>query len=128
MGTQMYAHGIKGFLHWGYNFFKSQFSDDENNPFLNANAAYWAGGGDANSVYPGAKGQPLESIRLVAFRQGLEDIRVMKLCEQYYGRDAVMAEIEKVVGKVTFDKCVDDTATMTALRDRMDDMIIKAIG
>ncbi len=128
MGTQMYAHGIKGFLHWGYNFYNTQFSDDMNNPYLNANAGYWAGGGDAYSVYPGAKGQPLESLRIIAFRQGLEDIRLMQLCERYYGKDAVMAEMEKVVGTVSFDTCADDTATMTALRDRLDEMIIKAIG
>ncbi len=128
MGTQMYAHGIKGFLHWGYNFYNTQYSDDMNNPYLNANAGYWAGGGDAYSVYPGAKGQPLESLRIIAFRQGLEDIRVMQLCEQYYGKDAVMAEVEKLVGTVSFDTCANDTATMTALRDCLDEMIIKAIG
>ncbi len=128
MGTQMYKYGCKGFLHWGYNFYNSQFSDDENNPYLNANAAYWAGGGDAYSVYPGAKGRPLESVRLVAFRQGLEDIRVMQLCEKYYGKDKVVAEMEKIVGPIVFEKCVDDTATMTALRDRLDEMIIEAIG
>ncbi len=123
IGLQMYKYGIHGFLHWGYNFYNNRFSDDMINPFLNGNAGYWAGGGDAVSVYPGAKGQPLESVRIDAFRQGLEDIRVLQLCEQYYGKDTVVREMEAIMGTITFQNCVDDTATMTALRDRMDDMI-----
>lgn len=127
IGLQMYKHDIRGFLHWGYNYYNNRFSDDMSNPFLNANAGYWDGGGDGFSVYPGPKGQPLESLRLIAFRQGMEDIRVLRLCEKYYGKETVIAEMEKIMGKIAFDKCVDDTATMTALRDRLDDMIIEAI-
>ena len=81
LGTQMYKYGLEGFLHWGYNYYNNQFSWDHIDPLLNGNAGHWAGGGDAASVYPGRHGMPLESLRIIAFKQGLEDIRAMKLCE-----------------------------------------------
>lgn len=128
IGVQMYKYGIEGFLHWGYNFYNNRFSHDSINPFLNMCAGYWGYSGDALVVYPGRNGQPLESTRLLAIKQGLDDIRVMKLCESYYGKEKVVEEIEKIFENVTFRRCIDDVATMQAIRDRMDDMIIAAIS
>ena len=79
-------------------------------------------------VYPGPKGMPIESIRLLALKQGLDDIRIMKLCESYYGKEKVVEEIEKIFENVTFRRCIDDVATMQKIRDRMDDMISEAIS
>lgn len=128
IGIQMYKYGIEGFLHWGYNFFNSQYSVDTINPFLSSNAGNWVVGGDANSVYPGKNGVPLESLRLIAFRQGIDDIRLLKLCEKYYSKDYIIAEIEKVYGIISFDNCINDTQTMMAIRNLLDDLIIKAIS
>ena len=128
MGIQMYAHGVKGFLHWGYNFYNSWLSEDCVDPFLNSNGGYWVSGGDAASVYPGRNGIPLESLRLIAFRQGLEDMRVLKLCEQYYPKKEIMARLEEICGKIVFEKCVNDTQTMTAVRNWLDDMIMAKLS
>ncbi len=128
IGVQMYKYGIEGFLHWGYNFYNNRFSHDSINPYLNMCAGYWGYSGDALVVYPGRNGMPLESIRLLAIKQGLDDIRIMKLCESYYGKEKVVEEIEKIFENVTFRRCIDDVATMQAIRDRMDDMIIEAIS
>ncbi len=128
IGMQMYKYGIKGFLHWGYNYYNTQFSDEPFNPYLNANLGYWGSAGDGYVVYPGRGGKALESIRLVYMRQAFDDIRVMKLCESFYGKDKVVEEIEKIYGKaLTFEECADDVATMQAIRDKMDDMIKEAI-
>lgn len=128
MGIQMYKYGIEGFLHWGYNFYNNQYSHDHIDPFLNGNAGFWAGGGDAVSVYPGRHGTPLESIRIIAFRQGLEDIRALKLCEKYYSKEEIVARLEEIFGEsITFKKCVNDTATMQKLRDTVDQMIIEKV-
>ncbi|MBO5852385.1 MAG: DUF4091 domain-containing protein [Clostridia bacterium] len=125
LGTQMFKYGLDGFLHWGYNYYNNQFSWDHIDPMLNANAGHWAGGGDAVSVYPGRHGMPLESIRIVAFRQGLEDIRAMKLCESLYSKQEVVAAIEEAFGgEIVFEKCANDTATMQRVRDAIDNMII----
>ena len=128
IGVQMYKYGIEGFLHWGYNFYNNQYSYDSINPYLNMCAGYWGFSGDALVVYPGPKGQPIESIRLLAIKQGLDDIRVMKLCETYYGKEKVVEEIEKIFENITFRRCIDDSETMQKIRDRMDDMIIEAIS
>ncbi len=127
LGMQMYKYGIDGFLHWGYNFYNNQFSDDVINPFTNMTAGYWGIGGDAAVVYPGHGGMPIESIRLLAFRQAFDDIRVMKLCESYYGKERVVQEIEAITGTVSFDHCVEDAATMQRVRDRLDDLIVEAM-
>ena len=111
-------------MHWGLNFYNNQFSHDHIDPFLNGNAGYWAGGGDAVSIYPGRHGTPLESLRLIAFRQGLEDIRALKLCEKYYSKEEIVERLEKIFGeKITFKKCVNDTKTMQKMRDTIDKMI-----
>ncbi len=128
IGVQMYKYGIEGFLHWGYNFYNNMHSEDSINPFLNMCAGYWGYSGDALVVYPGPKGMPIESIRLLALKQGLDDIRIMKLCESYYGKEKVVEEIEKIFENVTFRRCIDDVATMQKIRDRMDDMISEAIS
>jgi len=124
IGMQMYKTDTVGLLHWGYNFYNNQGSYDAVNPYLNTAGGYWCASGDAFVVYPGTDGTPLESIRLRAYKQGLDDIRVMKLAERYYGKDAVVKAIEAICGTVTYLRCVDDTKTMQAIRDRLDDMIL----
>lgn len=125
LGIQMYKYGINGFLHWGYNFYNNRYSYDHIDPILNGNAGYWGPGGDAVSVYPGRHGQPLESLRLIAFSQGLEDIRVLKLCESYYTKEEIIKNIETAFGEsIMFSKCADDTFTMQKIRDTIDKMII----
>ena len=129
IGMQMYKYGIKGFLHWGYNYYNTQFSNDVFNPYLNGNLGYWGSAGDGYVVYPGRGGKALESIRLIYMRQAFDDIRVMKLCESFYGKDKVVAEIEKIYGKtLNFEECADTTELMQAIRDKMDDMIVEAIN
>ena len=124
IGMQMYKYGIEGFLHWGYNFYNSRESFDHVNPFLMPNAGYWFATGDAHVVYPGQDGYPLDSLRLRAMKQALDDIRVMKLAEQRCGKEAVVAEAEKIAGKIDFAHCINDVATMQALRDRMTDLVL----
>ena len=129
IGMQMYKYGIKGFLHWGYNYYNTQFSNDVFNPYLNGNLGYWGSAGDGYVVYPGRGGKALESIRLIYMRQAFDDIRVMKLCESFYGKDKVVSEIEKIYGKtLNFEECADDVKTMQAIRDKMDDMIVEALN
>ena len=123
IGMQMYKYGIEGFLHWGYNFYNSRGSFDHVNPFLMPNAGYWFAAGDAHVVYPGQDGYPLDSLRLRAMKQAFDDIRVMKLAEECCGKETVVAEMEKITGKIDFAHSVNDVATMQRLRDRMIDLV-----
>lgn len=123
IGTQMFKFNIGGFLQWGYNFYYNQRSRDLINPYIETTGEDWVESGDAFIVYPGFNGKPLESIRLVSFNEGLQDLRAMKLCESLYGHDAVVEAIEKVCGEVRFDRCLSASEDMLAVRERINDMI-----
>jgi len=66
-----YAYDLKGFLHWGYNWWHGD-------PFKELNPQLPPG--DTHIVYPGKRG-PLPSLRLEAMRDGLEDYELFKLLE-----------------------------------------------
>ncbi len=100
IGAQLYKYDIKGFLHWGYNFYYSRLSTKLINPYLSNDSDYGFPAGDAFSVYPGFDG-PLASLRLVVFGEALSDLRAMRLAEQLAGKDAVMNIIEENT-KITF--------------------------
>lgn len=126
LGYQMYKFGIEGFLHWGFNYYNNQVSYDHVNPFLNPCGGYFGYemGGDCFLVYPAQDGTPIDSLRLMATRQALDDIRLFKLCESYYGKERVVSEIENIIGKINFFNCVNDVSTMQKIRDRIDDLIV----
>lgn len=124
LGMQMYKYGIDGFLHWGYNFYNNQYSDDAVNPFINMTAGYWGVGGDAAVVYPGRKGMPLESIRLLVTKQAFDDIRLMQLCESIHGKERVIREIEAITGEIDFNHCIEDSETFTAVRNKLNELIL----
>ncbi|MEM1509328.1 MAG: DUF4091 domain-containing protein [Thermofilaceae archaeon] len=79
-----YAYDLKGFLHWGYNWW---YGD----PFKDLNPQLPPG--DTHIVYPGKQG-PLPSLRLEAMRDGLEDYELFKLLEE-----EIMALKEELGGK-----------------------------
>lgn len=93
IGSQLYKFNIKGFLHWGYNFYYSQNSTKMINPFITNDADGAFPAGDSFSVYPGADG-PIPSIRLFVFFEALQDLRAMNLLESYIGRAAVVKLID----------------------------------
>jgi len=128
IGMQMYKYNIEGFLQWGYNFYNNQYSDTPINPYLITDCDGSFPAGDAYSVYPGANGEALESIRIIAHHQALTDIKAMKLCEKLYGHDAVVEVIESTLGKtLTFDTCAKSAETMLLIRERVNAMIKKAV-
>ncbi|MCM3337963.1 DUF4091 domain-containing protein [Paenibacillus sp. MER TA 81-3] len=93
LGWQLYKFQVDGFLHWGYNFYYSQYSRKRIDPFRTTDALYAFPSGDAFLVYPGEEG-PLESIRLYVLREALQDLRALQLLESYIGHEAVIALIE----------------------------------
>ena len=75
-------------------------------------------------VYPAQNGQPLESLRIVVFNEGLQDMRAMQLCETLYSKAAVVAAIEEILGeKLSFAKCATSGAQMLAIREKINAMI-----
>lgn len=94
IGVQMYKFAIKGFLHWGYNFYHNRWSYDIINPYLDTAGEFFAPSGDAFLVYPGDDFMPLNSIRIKQMRDAMQDIYILKLCEKLYGRDYVLKIID----------------------------------
>ena len=128
IGMQFYKYDIAGFLQWGYNFYNNMHSVDTVDPYSDASGEYWVPAGDAFSVYPAQDGTAYESLRLVVFHEALEDVRAMRLCESFYGKERVMAEIEQVFGRpITFSTCAVMSAEVLAVRARVDELIAEAL-
>ncbi len=124
IGLQMYKYGISGFLHWGFNFYENFHSSDSINPYLVQDGNGWVPAGDAFSVYPAQNGEALESLRITVFNEALADIKAMKLCEKYYGKEAVTKLIDEALGcDVTFDTCAKSADAILGLREKINQMI-----
>ncbi len=123
IGVQFYKYRVFGFLQWGYNFYYNQGSYDLVNPYVDSTGNYFVPSGDAYSVYPAVDGTALESMRIVEFREAIDDLRAMKLAETLAGREAVMTAVEDITGEVVFSRCVCDTATMLAIREHVNGII-----
>lgn len=127
IGMQFYKYDIFGFLQWGYNFYNNQGSYDPIDPYLDSTGNYFVPSGDAYSVYPARDGTALESMRIVEFREAIDDLRAAKLAERLVGRERVLAAIEALAGEVVFSRCVCDTETMLAIRESINSMIAENI-
>ena len=89
IGSQLFALGAKGFLHWGYNFYNSSFTARPVDPFLDLSSGGRFPAGDAFLVYPGPGGVPFESIRFRVLAEAMTDHRLMQLVREEAGTDAV---------------------------------------
>lgn len=89
-GMLAYIYDLAGFLHWGFNFYYSQYSWRAIDPFYTTDAGGAFPAGDAYLVYPGKYGDPLDSIRHEVFFAGLQDLRACRTLEKKIGREAVL--------------------------------------
>lgn len=101
IGIQAYRFGLKGFLHWGYNFYNSRLSLRSIDPYAVTDADGGFPSGDAFSVYPEGEGCT-ESLRLVVFHEALQDFRALCLFESLAGREAAVAFIDRLAPGMTF--------------------------
>ncbi|MDD4817376.1 MAG: DUF4091 domain-containing protein [Victivallaceae bacterium] len=97
LGMLMYYLGITGFLHWGYNFWYTQYSRRVVDPYLDTSAGGGFQPGDAFKVYPGADG-PEDSIRHEVFLEAIQDHTALTRLEEKIGRKKVVEFIERSCG------------------------------
>ncbi len=129
LGVQLYKYQIEGFLQWGYNFYNSQYSDYPVNPYEITDGDGFSPAGDCFQVYPGADGQPEESIRMMVTAEAMYDMRAFEMLESLAGRDAVMALIEDHLSEeITFKKYPTSAGYLLALRDRVNREIMARLG
>ena len=94
MGVLMYKYNIAGFLHWGFNFWYTQYSINQKiDPFKVTDSGHAFGGGDPFLVYPGPDG-PIDSLKYEVHYEALQDLRVLQLLESKIGRQATLDILE----------------------------------
>ena len=118
-GIQLYYIGIIGFIHWGFNFYNSQYSLKNINPFEITDGDNWVPSGDPFIVYPGET-EVLDSIRGIIFYEGLQDRMLLKLLEKKIGRKKVINLINKVAQqKIDFKNYPRNAEFIINLRERV---------
>lgn len=95
LGILLYKYDAEGFLHWGHNFWYSQYSKRKINPYKTTDAGNAFPSGDSFVVYPGKNGEPLNSLRHKVFYDGFQDLRALRLLEELTSREEVLKLIEK---------------------------------
>jgi hypothetical protein len=127
IGMQLYKFQIDGFLHWGYNFWNSQFSIKPIDPFRVTDADFAFPSGDAFLVYPGEEG-PIESIRMEVFFEALQDLRSLELLESLIGREKTMQLLEDGLETgITFDCYPQEADWLLNCREKINESIRAAI-
>ena len=99
LGFLLYKYDVKGFLHWGYNFYNSQYSIKAIDPYKITDAGGGFPSGDSFIVYPAKDGTALESLRLKVFYDGFQDMRALKLLESKIGREKTLEILEEGLEK-----------------------------
>ena len=127
IAAQLFRYDIKGLLHWGFNFYNSQYSDYAIDPFATTDADGWVPAGDPFLVYPGKDGQPLDSLRLMVLTHAMQDLRAMNLLASLTSREHVIALIEQGLAQpLTFSQYPTDSAWQLNLRERINQEILRA--
>ena len=116
----MYKYNVKGFLHWGYNYYNSQFSLKKINPYVTTSADKAFPSGDPFSVYPTIDGVT-PSLRGFVFKEALSDIEVCHKLEEYIGREKVIELIDTAAGmNLTFSNYPRNTTFILDLIEQME--------
>lgn len=123
LGVQLYKFNLKGFLHWGYNFWNTERSLKSINPYINTDAGYSFPSGDAFLVYPGENG-PVDSIRYEVFAEAVQDLRALKKLESLISREKVLELLEENLDSpITFSDYPKDMNWLLKMRQKVNDLI-----
>ncbi len=125
IGLQLYHNKIEGFLHWGYNFWMSQYAVRPVDPYRVSDAGGAFPAGDSFSVYPGEDG-PVAAVGLELFYEALQDMRALELLEERIGRE----ETKKLYADVLYrDFAVSARRPeeVLELRRRVNERLVKTL-
>ena len=119
MGMLIYKYDIKGFLHWGLNFYNSMVSHTKINPYITTSSNGCYPSGDAFILYPSKDGA-YHSLRGKAFYEAIVDIDVCRTLEKHIGRDKVIELIDSEAGgELLFDNYPTGSSFLPCLREKM---------
>ena len=97
LGFLLYKFDIKGFLHWGFNFYNALRSIYSIDPYQTTSGDKSYPSGDGFIVYPGRNGA-YPSIRGEVTFEAMQDATICYALEQRIGREAVVAMIDEEAG------------------------------
>lgn len=129
IGYQMYKFDIRGFLHWGYNFYYKRLSKGVIDPFKDSDAGKAFPSGDSYIVYPAKDGTPYPSLRLMVFYDALQDMAALRALERLSDKKTCLDIIEQG-GKVnlTFKEYPHEDAWLLETREAVNRKIKELIG
>lgn len=95
LGYQLFKFDVKGFLHWGYNFYYTQLSKAVIDPYKVSDAGGKFPSGDSYVVYPAEDGTAHHSIRLKVFYDALQDMAALNALEKLTDKKTCLDVIEE---------------------------------
>ncbi len=128
IGYQMFKYDIKGFLHWGYNFYYTQLSKAIIDPYKVSDAGGKFPSGDSYTVYPAKDGTAYHSIRLKVFFDALQDMAALNTLEKLTNKEECLKIIEEN-GKnsITFSDYPHDDKWLLSTREKVNAKIKELI-
>lgn len=118
LAHQMYRYDVEGYLHWGFNFYYSQWSHFMIDPFKTTDSAGMFPAGDPFIVYPG-KTEPLPSLRLKVFHELIQDLAAFDLLEERIGREDTLKILLDGADALEFDRYPKDPAYILDVRRKV---------
>lgn len=123
IGAQIYKYAVKGFLHWGFNFYNTRYSISDLNPYLDTGGEYFTPAGDCFLVYPASDGSAYSSLHCEQMYMALEDHRALMLCEKLIGREKTLELLHVGAEKLTFKEYPREEQYFLDMRNRINKAI-----
>lgn len=128
IGYQMFKYDIKGFLHWGYNFYYKKLSKGLIDPFTVTDAGGAFPSGDSFVVYPAKDGTPYHSLRLKVFYDALQDMAALNtLCNLTDKKTCLDIIEEKGSCSLTFKEYPHNSSWLLSTREKINAAIKEKI-
>lgn len=122
LGVQLYLFQLEGFLQWGYNFYHTELSRRQINPYETTDAGGVFPSGDPFQVYPGPDGNPEESLRFMNLHLAMQDLRALEALETLRGREHVLQLLNECAqGLLTLTEYPQEAAFFEKLRRRVNE-------
>lgn len=126
VGLIMFYFDMKGFLHWGFNYYYDKLSHGVYDPKVNP-CNYGNYPGTSFMVYPDNDGTALKSTRMKVFYEGILDFEALCRFAELTDRKTALDFIEKHLGKLTVSFCPEDDLTLINFRKALNEEIKKYI-
>jgi len=126
LGVLLYYFNMKGFLHWGYNYYYDMLSQGVYDPKIKTDG-YYGRPGASYLVYPDSDGTAIQSMRQKVFFEGINDLRALLCLESLIGRESVLEIINSHFGEITIEYLPESLEQLLNFRKDINEKIAKAV-